>query len=386
MKGDWALVRLRSRDKRKTARANWLLIKEKDAEARSPGTRLVEREVTSVKTGRTMDQIAQGRTVWRSSRGHAKAASTRTKVVQRKASRGATNPSKKGNDIEGVHITNPDRVLYPDQGVTKHALIDYYLAVADHMLPHIRGRPLALVRCPQGSGKECFFQKHASLGWPEAFGTIDIREKSATREYMYVEDVRGLVAAAQMGVLELHVWGSRADHVEEPDRMVFDLDPDEDLPFEHVKAAARDLKNRLEALDLQSFPMATGGKGIHVVVPLTRGHSWQQHREFAEALARHMADEQPELYVATMSKAKRRGKIFVDYLRNQRGSTAIAPFSTRAKAGATVALPVSWQGLARLKNAHPATIANAVRMVSRSDPWAGYHKVRQALPVTAKGD
>jgi bifunctional non-homologous end joining protein LigD len=290
------------------------------------------------------------------------------------------------NDIEGIHITNPDRVLYPEQGVTKRTLVDYYLAVADHMLPHVRGRPLALVRCPQESGKECFFQKHASQGWPQAFGTIKIREKSATREYMYVENASGLVAAAQMGVLELHVWGSRAGQVEKPDRMVFDLDPDEDLPFEHVKAAARDLRKRLEAIGLQSFPMATGGKGIHVVVPLTRGHSWQQHREFAEALARHMADEQPDLYVANMSKAKRRGKIFVDYLRNQRGSTAIAPFSTRAKAGATVALPVSWQGLARLKNARPATIENAVRLVSRRDPWAGYHKIRQALPVTAKGD
>jgi bifunctional non-homologous end joining protein LigD len=298
----------------------------------------------------------------------------------------AVKQSKRNSgDVEGVHITNPGRVLYPGQGVTKRALIDYYVAVAERMLPHVAGRPLALVRCPQGRGKECFFQKHASQGWPEAFGTIDIREKSATREYMYVEDVSGLVAAAQMGVLELHVWGSRADRVEQPDRMVFDLDPDEDLPFARVKAAARDLKKRLEAIDLQSFPMATGGKGIHVVVPLTPKHSWQQHREFAEALARHMADERPDLYVANMSKAKRRGKIFVDYLRNQRGATAIAPFSTRAKAGATVALPVSWQGLARLKNAHPATIGNAVRMVSRRDPWADYHKVRQALPLIGKG-
>jgi bifunctional non-homologous end joining protein LigD len=253
------------------------------------------------------------------------------------------------------------------------------------MLPHVSGRPLALVRCPQGRQKECFFQKHASPGWPDAFGRIRIREKSATREYMYIEDVRGLIAAAQMGVLELHIWGARADRVEEPDRLVFDLDPDEELAFDRVKAAARDLKKRLEAVGLQSFPMATGGKGIHVIVPLTRGHTWAQHREFAEALARDMAAEQPELYVADMSKAKRRGKIFIDYLRNQRGATAIAPFSTRAKPGATVALPVSWPGLGRLKNAHPATIETAVRMISRRDPWPDYHQVRQALPLTKNG-
>src|SRR5262249_46405170 len=223
-------------------------------------------------------------------------------------------------EYEGVRLTHPDRVVFAGQGVTKRAIVEYYLSVADRMLPHIVGRPLALVRCPRGSEKECFFQKHASQGWPDDFRSIRIKEKSGSDIYMYIEDAAGLVAAAQMGVLELHVWGSRTDEIEKPDRLVFDLDPDEGLSFVKVKDAPKELRERLDRLDLESFPMATGGKGIHVIVPLTRGHSWDQHRNFAEALARLMAEDSPERYVANMSKAKRRGKIFIDYLRNQRGS------------------------------------------------------------------
>jgi bifunctional non-homologous end joining protein LigD len=286
------------------------------------------------------------------------------------------------DEIAGVRITHPDRVVFADQGVTKRELVEYYVAVADRMLPYIVDRPLALVRCPQGREKECFFQKHASPGWPDLFGKIRIREKSGSDEYMYIEDVKGLAGAAQMGVLELHVWGSQVDAVEKPDRMVFDLDPDEGLPFVKVKSAAKDLKMRLEKIGLQSFPMVTGGKGIHVVVPLSRKHTWDQHRAFAEALARLMAEEEPERFIATMAKKKRTGKIFIDYLRNQRGSTAIAPFSTRARKGAYVALPVSWQGLAKLSNAHPADIKLAPKFARGADPWAGYLKVKQSLPVS----
>ena len=157
-----------------------------------------------------------------------------------------------------------------------------------------------------------------------------------------------------MSVLELHIWCCHVDEVEKPDRLVFDFDPDEDLDFGHVRAAAKDMRAMLKEIGLQSFPMVTGGKGVHVVVPLKRGHSWDEHREFAEALARVMAEREPDRFIANMSKAKRRGKIFVDYLRNQRGATAISPFSTRARKGAPVAVPVSWEKLARLDNAHPA--------------------------------
>ncbi len=293
----------------------------------------------------------------------------------------AVSSSKlENNEVAGVRITHPDRVVFPDQGVTKHDLVGYYAKVAKLILPHLAERPLALVRCPDGSGKECFFQKHASEGWPEELRRVRIKEKSGSDEYMYIEDISGVVAAVQMGVLELHIWGSRVDAVEKPDRMVFDLDPDEDLPFGKVKQAAQELRERLRQHDLESFPMATGGKGIHVVVPLAPKHSWDEHRAFAEALARLMEEDNPDLYVANMSKKKRRGRIFVDYLRNQRGSTAICPYSTRARKGAFIATPFSWRSLATLKNAHPYSVSDAAKLVRAGDPWKGYGSLKQSLP------
>jgi len=282
--------------------------------------------------------------------------------------------------IEGVRVTHPDRVLFADQQVTKRELIAHYVAVAERMLPHIVNRPISLVRCPQGSGKACFFQKHASEGFPEQFQKVRIAEKAGEEDYLYITDVKGLVAAVQVGVLELHLWGCHVDAIEKPDRLVFDLDPDEGLDFVHVRDAARQLRERLRHVGLQSFAMVTGGKGVHVVVPLLRGHSWDAHRDFAEAMARLMEEEAPDRFVATMSKAKRHGRIFVDYLRNQRGATAIAPFSTRARKGASVALPVSWPALARLANAHPLAVGEAVKAARGRDPWPDYFKLKQKLP------
>jgi len=282
--------------------------------------------------------------------------------------------------IEGVRITHPDRVQFADQQVTKRELIEHYAAVAERMLPHIVNRPISLVRCPQGSGKACFFQKHASDGFPEEFQKVRIAEKSGEEDYLYITGLKGLVAAVQVGVLELHLWGCHVDDIEKPDRLVFDLDPDEGLDFSAVRDAARQLRARLQKLGLQSFAMVTGGKGVHVVAPLIRGHSWEQHRDFAEAMARLMEEEEPERFVATMSKAKRHGRIFVDYLRNQRGATAIAPFSTRARKGAYVALPVSWPALARLKTAHPLAVGEAGTAARGRDPWPDYFKLKQKLP------
>ncbi|HWJ99369.1 MAG TPA: DNA ligase D [Xanthobacteraceae bacterium] len=284
------------------------------------------------------------------------------------------------DEIEGIRITHPDRVVFPGQGVTKRDLVEYYVAIKSLILPHIVGRPLSLVRCPQGREKQCFFQKHASPGWPEELRKIRIKEKSGSDEYMYVEDISGVVAAVQMGVLELHIWGSHVDAVEKPDRLVFDLDPDEGLSFAKVKEAALDLKRRLEHFDLESFPMVTGGKGIHVVVPLKPDHSWDEHRAFAEAMARLMEEEDPERYVANMSKKKRAGRIFVDYLRNQRGSTAICPYSTRARKGAFVATPLAWRNLGKLKDAHPFSVKDAKKIARAGDPWKGYRALKQSLP------
>jgi bifunctional non-homologous end joining protein LigD len=292
----------------------------------------------------------------------------------------ATRPKGDTEEIAGVRITHPDRVLYPDAGITKRDVIKHYLSIADLMLPHIADRPLSLVRAPRGVGGETFYQKHASEGWPDEFKAISIREKSGADRYLYIADERGLVAAAQMSVLELHIWCSHVDEVEQPDRLVFDFDPDEGLDFVHVREAAKAMRGMLKEVGLQSFPMVTGGKGVHVVAPLRRGHSWDEHREFAEALARVMAEHDPDRFIATMSKAKRRGKIFVDYLRNQRGATAISPFSTRARKGAPVAVPVSWERLARLDSAHPVAVGDVKRFLGSRDPWPGYFKLRQGLP------
>jgi bifunctional non-homologous end joining protein LigD len=285
-------------------------------------------------------------------------------------------------EIEGVRVTNPDRVLFPGQGVAKLDLIDHYLSVADRMLPHVRNRPLSLVRCPQGRTKECFYQKHASDGFPAAFREIEIAEKSGRDRYLYIEDKAGLVAAVQMGVLELHVWGARADRIERPDRLVFDFDPDEEIPFSRVKDGASEMRERLDELGLVSFLLATGGKGLHVVVPFARRHGWDAHKDFAEAMACSMTRDAPERYTATLSKASRRGKVFIDYLRNGRGATAIAPFSSRARAHAPVAFPLPWSALGRLKDSRSVTVADAAARHARykADPWQGYFELRQLLP------
>jgi bifunctional non-homologous end joining protein LigD len=286
-------------------------------------------------------------------------------------------------EIAGIRLTHPDRVLYPGQGVTKRALAEYYVAVADRILPHIAGRPVSLVRCPRGQTGECFFQKHASKGFPDNLHRIRIREKSGSGEYLHIDDVSGLVAATQMGVLELHVWGSHIDTLEKPDRLVFDLDPDASVDFGEVREAALEMRKRLDDVGLRSFPMATGGKGIHVVVPLAPEPDWDEVKDFAEAIARTLAAEQPRRYLAKASKSARKGRIFIDYLRNARGATAVAPFSSRAKPDAPVAWPLAWEQVGRLADAQPATVSTAAKLLKRrkTDPWAGYFDLAQTLPL-----
>jgi bifunctional non-homologous end joining protein LigD len=285
--------------------------------------------------------------------------------------------------IAGVRVTHPNRVVFAGQKITKKKLIEYSLGVKDLILPHVANRPLSLVRFPSGAEGDGFFQKHASPGFPDQFKPIVIREKEGKGEYLYIEDESGLVACVQMGVLELHIWGSHIGTIEKPDRIVFDLDPDEAVTFATVKEAAKEMRDRLKELGLESFAMATGGKGIHVVVPLTPRDDWDDVRVFAEAMARTLAAENPERYLAEMSKARRKGRIFIDYLRNGRGATAICPFSTRARKGAPLAWPVAWNALAKLDSAHEATVDNAQALLKarRKDPWAGYFDVDQVLPL-----
>jgi bifunctional non-homologous end joining protein LigD len=266
-----------------------------------------------------------------------------------------------------VRISNRDRLIFPEAKVTKGQLADYYEAAGAIMLPWIAHRPISLVRCPQGRAKKCFFQKHDSGSFGDHVKHIPIREKGGDEEdYLYVDDVDGLLACVQMGTIEFHGWGSRVEDVEKPDRLVIDLDPDEGLDFDDVRKAARDIRRTLEDIGLTSFPMLSGGKGVHVVVPLTPQAEWPQVKDFADRLARALAAAEPDRFTATMSKAKRKGRIFIDWLRNQRGATAVLPYVVRARENAPVAVPISWDELGEVENAGAYTILDVAALLERA--------------------
>ncbi|WP_447725913.1 DNA ligase D [Sphingomonas koreensis] len=281
----------------------------------------------------------------------------------------------------GVKISSRERIIFPDSGRTKGDLADYYARVAPLMLPFAVNRPVSLVRCPQGRAKKCFFQKHDSGAFGDHVRHVPIREKGGGLEdYIYVEDPDGLLACVQMGTIEFHGWASRSDAVEAPDRMIFDLDPDEGMDFGRVRMAAADIRDQLSAIGLVSFAMLSGGKGVHVVVPLTPGHDWETHKDFASRFAHALSTAQPDRFVATMSKAKRKGRIFIDWLRNQRGSTAVLPYSARARAGAPVAVPIAWEELSGMKDAHPFDIGDCEKLWERSKKLKGWGFAAQKLP------
>ena len=286
-------------------------------------------------------------------------------------------------DKPEVTISSRDRVVFPESGQTKGQLADYYSAIAPVMLPFAASRPISLVRCPQGRAKKCFFQKHDSGSFGPHVHQVPIAEKDGgTEDYIYIEDAGGILACVQMGTIEFHAWGSRTGDVELPERMIFDLDPDEGLDFTGVKEAATDIRARLADIGLVSFAMLSGGKGVHVVVPLTPGHDWDTHKDFSRRFAEALSMAEPDRFTATMSKAKRKGKIFIDYLRNQRGSTAVLPYSARARANAPVAVPIAWDELGDMANAHPFTIDDAPELLERAGSKAlkGWGFADQPLP------
>jgi bifunctional non-homologous end joining protein LigD len=226
--------------------------------------------------------------------------------------------------VAGVRLTHPDRVLYPARGMTKQDLARFYESIADWVLPHLRGRPLTLVRCPEGQGKECFYMKHSGVWAPPTLRRIRIREKTKVGEYLIVDDLVGLVSLVQMGILEIHTWNSTAEHLETPDRVVFDLDPGPAVPWPEVIEAARLVRGMLEAVGLESFVKTTGGKGLHVVVPLRLEAGWDETYGFTERIAEEIVRRDPRRYTTEMPKARRRSKILIDVLRNRHGNTSIA--------------------------------------------------------------
>lgn len=302
-------------------------------------------------------------------------------------SRGMTLTSEAGLTIAkraGVVLSSVEREAMVGETVTKAQLVAYYGAVAKRMLPHLARRPLSLVRVPHGG--HSFFQKHASDGFPDELLRVPILEKEGdTEDYMYVNGLPGVAAAVQMNTLEFHIWGSRTDDIERPDRLIFDIDPDEGLGFGAVCDAALIIRDRLTGLKLRSFPMVTGGKGIHVVVPLVPEAEWPLVKAFSRAFAQRLETDEPERFTANIRKAERKGRIFVDYLRNERGSTAIAPFSTRARKGLPCAVPVGWDEVPGLKAANTFDIEAAAERAAGPDPWTGYGRLRQRLSEALVG-
>jgi bifunctional non-homologous end joining protein LigD len=298
---------------------------------------------------------------------------------------GKTKVEKGSAPTPEIHVTvsSRERQIFPESDVTKGDLADYYAQVSPIMLPWAGNRPISLVRCPQGRGKACFFQKHDAGSFGDHVHQVPILEKDgSTENYLYVDDADGLVACVQMGTIEFHGWGSSVATLEQPDRMVFDLDPDEDLGFEIVRKAAEDLKEHLAEIGLVSFAMLSGGKGVHVVVPLTPKAEWPAVKDFADRFSRALAANEPERFVATMSKAKRKGRIFIDWLRNQRGATAVMPYVARARAGAPVSAPVSWAELRDITHANQWGVRDAATLIERasSRALAGWGVADQVLP------
>jgi bifunctional non-homologous end joining protein LigD len=373
MKGEWLPIRLKPRPGEK--RENWLLRKLDDEYAQA-GDPLVERGLTSVLTGRSMAEFT--------AEGHVRHGSyLGLRSDKKPAEVVPEQPQEAPVEEAEVTISNRGRVIYPGDGYTKGDLADYYAAIAPLMLPFAAGRPVSLVRCPQGRARQCFFQKHDSGGMGPDVHHVPIREKDGSIEdYLYIEDAAGILECVQMGTIEFHAWACRAADVEAPDRMIFDLDPDVGLDFGDVKQAALDIRRQLAELGLVSFAMLSGGKGVHVIAPLTPGHSWDEHKDFAKRFAEALATAEPDRFTAAMSKAKRKGKIFIDWLRNQRGSTAVVPFSARAREGAPVAVPIEWGELEGFDDAHPFSIEDAARLQARAKAkgLAGWGFAEQALP------
>jgi bifunctional non-homologous end joining protein LigD len=287
--------------------------------------------------------------------------------------------------VEGVRLSNPDKILYPEQGITKGDLADYYVAVADRLLPHAAFRPITMVRCPTGRGKKCFYQRHAGSGVPEQLGEVTI--PGFDEPYLYIRDLPGLVAMVQMGVLEMHPWAVTVDHPDRADRIIFDLDPAEGLGFEEVIRAALEVRERLDALGLRSFVKTTGGKGLHVVAPIDATAEWPEVKRFAKGVSAEMAADSPERYLTKISKAEREGRIFIDYLRNDPTSTAVAPYSTRSRAGAPVAMPIRWDEVKKGLDPCDYTVATVPGLIGKqkADPWAEMFDVRQTLPDEPRG-
>jgi bifunctional non-homologous end joining protein LigD len=312
-----------------------------------------------------------------------RATAAATKATAKKSARPAKSTS--GGEVAGITITHPERLIYPESKISKLDVARYYERMAEHILPFVHDRPLSIVRCPAGTASACFFQKHTTDLKVPGVTTVMIDDSHGNNPYIVVNSAEGLVGLAQMGTLELHAWNATMANIEKPDMLVMDFDPDVGLDWNYVTEAADAARALFEGIGLKSFLKTTGGKGLHVVVPITPGDGWDQVKEFSRAVALRMVEAFPDRFTATVAKAKRKGKIFIDYLRNGRGSTAVIPYSLRARTGAPVATPLAWKDLKtklRSDTYNLKTVEAAI--AKRADPWADYLSVKQSLTAKMK--
>lgn len=287
--------------------------------------------------------------------------------------------------VAGVHISHAHRVVFAEPGITKLDLARYFERVGRWIVPHVTGRPLTLVRCPEGVGDNCLYVRHTKAWGPSALRRVKIREKTKIGEYLVADDVPALVALAQLGIVEIHTWNSLADDVERPNRMVWDLDPGPDVTWTDVVRAARRVRALLRRLGLESWVKTTGGRGLHVVAPIVPSRTWSECLAFSKTIAAALAEGDPQRYTIQFAKRGRENKILIDYLRNNLTNTSIAAFSPRARSGAPVSMPVSWAALGPRLNPRAFTVESVPRRLGRRahDPWAGYWRCRQHLTQAA---
>jgi bifunctional non-homologous end joining protein LigD len=377
--GSWVLVRLKPREGEK--RTNWLLIKHRDRWA-TPGRDTILDKARSVASGRAMSTIAKGE-------GRAPAPFMIEGMPFGAAAKwhsgSSVSLSGPSRSVVLPRLTNPDRVLWPEAGLTKHDLAEYLCEVAPWMVDHFVGRPCSFVRAPDGIDKETFFQRHPMRGQPASVSSVTIDDER--EPYMSLDEAQAIVDVAQISVVEFHLWNCAPSDPDVPGRLVFDLDPAPDIEFGGVIDAARHLRDRLQDLGLVAFCMTTGGKGLHVVAPLEpdKEMNWEQAKLFAQTVSAQMSEDNPNRFVINMSKRVRKGRIFLDYLRNDFAATAVAPLSPRARPEAFVAMPLTWGQVRKGLDPSRFTLETAAKLLEKSKAWHDYAKSTRSLkPAIAR--
>ncbi len=351
LEGKWALVRMKEN--------NWLLIKEKDGYSKDKS--YVDKYKTSIRTELTMEDIKNGK---------------KKKVIKKKSSDKIKAADK--FILEKVDISNPDKIVYEESNISKKDIAVYYQKVYYRMEPYLRNRLISSIRCPDGINESCFFKKHLGIH-NKGIGTLNVKnDKKEIEDFYYIKNISGLISEVQLNTIEFHIWGSTVKNIEKPDIFVFDLDPDEGLSIDKVRQGVKDLKSILDELSLISFLKTSGGKGYHIVVPVKPSVNWKKFRDFAKNIAKLMEAKWPDRYVSNVRKIKRKNKIFVDWIRNVKGATSIAPYSLRRKENATVSMPIKWSELDKVAP-NEITMFDAVNRLKRKDPWNTFFDINQQL-------